>query len=214
MPSTKRYVCTDDVRVIYEGSKSFWRLRLAIDIYIVKHSAFQVLELICFNPQTSIESHRIYIQILSLSQAIDAEEIENKVNERKEYLHRQKKEIEYNSVLETVLEDLMVSYLTARVNVLDQSEPLNIIVTEKIGHYLPSMASFVCDKPPNLKPFEIVHQILVTLAFIDSVAIFLANLISVGPTNFKRRCKSFAKKHERRSPITVKLSTPFVRGWA
>ena len=54
------FYSTKDIIMIYEGSKTMWRQRTTMDIYIVRHKLLQIVEIICYSPSVDQEANRIY----------------------------------------------------------------------------------------------------------------------------------------------------------
>ena len=151
----------ENVLVIYEGSKNLWRQRLTIDIYIIQHSKFHTLEVVCFLPHSSIEVPRVYISFPALAPFLDKEEIEEKCNARKEFFLRQRKQIDNDSVLEKVTEDLAVAFIISKLDLqsVNAGHGYQVHIESKIhkgdAH---TKESFFCAKPHNLEPLVIKHN--------------------------------------------------------
>lgn len=156
IPATK---CTpDDVKVIYQGSKTLWRQRITFDIYIVHHKSSQALELIFFSPHESTEPPRIYIPYTSLLNRLDAETLKEKIHLRKDFHMRKGKPVDEASITVEVTEDMIVHYLLPKVNMKDRSTNLHfeIYLNEEWDDQAHSGLTF--EKPDKLQPLQINHS--------------------------------------------------------
>lgn len=154
------YTSSEDVKVIYEGSKSLWRQRINFDVFIVNHKLFKVIEVICFNPTADIEAPRIYLSPSKLKSKLDTSDIEDKVMSRKEFLIRQKKPIIYDDLMQEVVEDQIVLYITSKLNLKeteDKSGKFSVIV-QQAGDVISSNDNIVCEKPTDLQPLMISYH--------------------------------------------------------
>lgn len=157
------YESNENVFVIYEGSKTFWRQRLTADIYVIKHSTLQTLEIVYFLPHTSIEVPRVYIALSALLANFDEKEIKEKFNLRKEVLIRQRKAIDNNSILEKVTEDLAIAFLISKIDLqsVSSSHGYQISIESNDNNRDARMKDrFICARPQNLKPLVIYHSAL------------------------------------------------------
>ena len=159
------YDSNENVFVLHKCSKNFWRQRRIVDVYIIKHRIFHMLEIVCFLPHPSIEVPRVYISSPALVELLDKEEIEEKCNARKEFFLRQRKEVDKNYILEKVTEDLAVAYLTSKIELLsvNESHGYQIVIDNKTHEESPrAKDSVFCTKPHNLEPLVIRHHGLIS----------------------------------------------------
>lgn len=68
------------VKQIFEGSKFFWRTRNTVDVLIVEHKAFDVFEVITYEPTVDKEGSRIYLTGWVVRAEVDHHEINNKLS--------------------------------------------------------------------------------------------------------------------------------------
>ena len=159
------YECNENVFMIYEGTKNFWRQRLSADIYIIKHKILQILEIVYFLPHLSVEVPRVYISLQALVAILDVRDIKDKFNIRKETFIRQRKEVDKNYILEKVTEDLAVAYLTSKIELpsVNESHGYQIVIDNKTHEESPrAKDSVFCTKPHNLEPLVIRHHGLIS----------------------------------------------------
>eukprot|EP00597_Dinobryon_sp_UTEXLB2267_P012689 CAMPEP_0170113114 /NCGR_PEP_ID=MMETSP0020_2-20130122/9647_1 /TAXON_ID=98059 /ORGANISM="Dinobryon sp., Strain UTEXLB2267" /LENGTH=557 /DNA_ID=CAMNT_0010339311 /DNA_START=54 /DNA_END=1727 /DNA_ORIENTATION=- len=179
------YLSSADVKVIYEGSKSLWRQRLSFDVFIVNHKVFKVIEVICFNPAADTEAPRMYFSPLKLKSKLDTSDIEEKVKSRKEFLIRQKKPIVHDELMEEVVEDQIVHYITSKLNVkeADYNSGKFSVVVQQTGDV--ANEDIVCEKPADLRPLEISYPKT------SSIADFQSKL-----TQFRKESNAAKKQNE------------------
>lgn len=153
---------TKDVKVIYDGSKNFWRQRMSIDIFIVSHKVFHIIEVICFDHTAAFAAPRIYISKEALKPKLDSKDVEEKIRLRKEFFLRQKKHIMLEEILEEVLEDEIVHYITSKISLKETADKFEVIITHQTHDALnPTVFAEVdlyCEKPAELHPFEIIYK--------------------------------------------------------
>jgi hypothetical protein len=71
---------TGDFKILMEGSKTFWRSRICLDIIIVSHPGQKCIELVAYNAIIGVEAPRIYISSVLLAVKINtATEFKEKV---------------------------------------------------------------------------------------------------------------------------------------
>lgn len=163
------YICSNDVKVIYEGSKTLWRLRLSIDIYMINHKRFHVIEIVCYNPVQQVEAPRLYLSPAKLRRKLDSKEIEEKIKIRNEFLVRQKKFIPNEEIVEEVMEDQLINYVVSKLNVTTMSDNRNaqfeVSLPQVMDHSNPSLSTadeIFCLKPDELQPLQIVYKKMTT----------------------------------------------------
>mmetsp|Transcript_4027 Transcript_4027/g.5636 ORF Transcript_4027/g.5636 Transcript_4027/m.5636 type:complete len:539 (+) Transcript_4027:439-2055(+) len=163
---------TKDVKVIYDGSKNFWRQRTSIDIYIVSHTVFHIIEVICFDHAAAFAAPRIYISKETLKPKLDSKDIEEKIRLRKEFFLRQKKPIVLEEILEEVLEDEIVHYITSKINLKETVNQFEVVISHQTHDALnPTVFAEVdlcCEKPVDLHPFDINYKKSTTYADFNS----------------------------------------------
>ena len=152
------YTCGENAVVLYEGSKNLWRWRQNVDIFIVSHKALQIFEVVCFIPHTVNEVSRIYLAHTLLEKRFNKEEIEEKIQSRKEFLLRHNKPVAIQSIADKVLEDLKVGYILARIELQEEGPGYQAVIIERTCDGLISEANFICEKPEQLKPLELFHH--------------------------------------------------------
>lgn len=64
-------------RVIYQGSKLFWRTRNSVDVTIVQHPGCNLTEIIPYEPSINVEAKRIYLDSNILRSKLDQAEIDS-----------------------------------------------------------------------------------------------------------------------------------------
>jgi len=157
------YTASSDVKVIYEGSKSLWRQRISFDVFIVNHKLFKVIEVVCYNPAVDIEAPRMYFSSLKLKNKLDSSDVEEKVKSRQEFLIRQKKPVVYEDLMQEVVEDQIVHFITSKLNVIENEGKFGkfYVIVQQSGDVLNSIVTnedIVCEKPKDLQPLEISYH--------------------------------------------------------
>lgn len=165
---------------IYEGSKNFWRQKVNIDFKIVYHEPFDCLELISFNSDKCVESVRTYISYSGLEKKFPPEDIDQKINAKREELLKSRKRETNESIKKVILKDMIINYITVRANITGDFEvkllactgdiPVldNIKVTNSDGSETTKeeqrLDIVFQVKPKGLKPFYIPRRRKTTIA--------------------------------------------------
>jgi hypothetical protein len=154
------------VDVIYQGAKCFWRTRNTVDIIIVQHNEFNVLELITYEPSIDKEAPRIYLDNLVLDSKIDKAEVEVKLKEAKEPFLRRHEVPNAEKLLKDIITAAKINYVLNRVFVAELSPEKKVFKVEiqfnfrdhDEAHTSGVDISLVhCQKPPKLQPFKSPH---------------------------------------------------------
>lgn len=67
-------------KVVFEGSKFFWKSRNTIDVWIIEHAFYDVFEIILYDPALNIETDRIYLSIGVFLKRLNHQEVDNQVS--------------------------------------------------------------------------------------------------------------------------------------
>lgn len=68
-----------DLKVIFKGTKSFWKTKSSLEVVIVEHRSLDVVEVITYDPCMEIEGDRIYLRISDLVVEMKSDELSSKV---------------------------------------------------------------------------------------------------------------------------------------
>ena len=71
---------SQDLEIIHQGVKFYWRTRNTIDITVVEHAQQNAIEVIAYEPAFDYEAPRIYLDAKILLSKIDHDEIESKLS--------------------------------------------------------------------------------------------------------------------------------------
>lgn len=106
-------------RVIYEGSKAFWRHRCTLDLFVVLHSSVtgECVEVIGYHPVKDVESSRLYVDTSEVYATISAKELQAEVDRKKQAAARVGRSFHLPAIEREVKEQYVVNYILARVNI-------------------------------------------------------------------------------------------------
>lgn len=108
---------SDNIQVIYNERKSFWKLRVDLDIVVALHTKQKCYEVIVYNPEIGQEAPRFYLDSDLISRKISEEEIHERVSERTEQMLRMKQNINQNTILAETIDNLLLTYILSRLAV-------------------------------------------------------------------------------------------------
>lgn len=101
-------------------SKTFWRLKMNVDIDIFYHKTKNCIEIVAFHPDTNSEAPRIYVDYDIVASKITEDQIEMKLSVVKEQRIRARSALTSEEVLverQKILYGLIYAYLLSRINV-------------------------------------------------------------------------------------------------
>ena len=68
-----------DIKVIFKGTKSFWKTKSFLDIVMVEHKSLGVVEIITYDPCMETEGERLYLRTSDLVTEIKSDELINQI---------------------------------------------------------------------------------------------------------------------------------------
>lgn len=146
------------IRVIFKESKFFWRERCTVDIVIIEHRTFGVLELICYESSTDKYAARIYFKESVLAAKLDSDELLEKLRIAKEPFLRRHEAPDEALLQSAVLDSAMVEYILARLSVCEFSSTafsmefqLKAYDKKEPDSGGENINLLVCEKPLNLE---------------------------------------------------------------
>ena len=101
------------------GSKTDWKTRTNMELFILHHTKHECLEIICYNSHLSIESKRSYIDTSLLFPMFNETDVEEALRAKKEVFIRQKKSMDVESLKIEVLTKMSVQYILSRLAVME-----------------------------------------------------------------------------------------------
>lgn len=148
---------SDAVRVVFKESKFFWRARCTVDIVIIEHRAWDVLEVICYEGTTDKYAARMYFKQSIVMAKLDSGEMKEKLRLAKEPYLRRHESPDENKLQSAILDHALVEYLLCRVHVCEFS-PTSFAMEFQLKAYDKkdpdcggeNINSLVCEKPSKL----------------------------------------------------------------
>lgn len=155
-----------DVEVIFQGAKCFWRTRNTVDIMLVLHKEFNVIEVITYEPSFNKEAPRIYLNNNIVDSKIDQSEVEEKMRLAKEPILR-RREVPNNEVLlKNIINNTKADYVMNRLSIAEFSPEKQIIRVEIQFNFRDfddayangtDITLICCDKPKLLQRYKSPH---------------------------------------------------------
>lgn len=103
-------------KTLFEGTKSFWRTRESVDIRIIEHIDARAIEIIAFSVDKHEEADRVYLHADLIFKKLDNADLAEKVSQKREELSRSRKRVPNEEIKATLLQELSVQYVLARIS--------------------------------------------------------------------------------------------------
>jgi hypothetical protein len=159
-----------DFRLLYYGSKFFWRTQDNIDISFYLHMALSVIEVVPYNVYKNKELDRIYLDKYMIDTAIE-EEVRDEMDAKKQILEEQKKADKFGDAVEwnEAVEYSTFQRIKATTHILARLQ-LNNVMTEGVNkgvqrlQFVPqssdnaSITPLVNEMPELLVPVKVTHR--------------------------------------------------------
>ena len=141
----------EECRIIYQGSKLFWRTRNTIDVTIVEHRDCNVTEVIAYEPSINVEAERIYLNSNILRTKLDHVEIDSKFSFAKQ--NNVPISTEFTaSVMSHAITDFIIPRLI--ISVFAREERRFVVNLEFRSSDGDNIDELVCAKADALLPFQ------------------------------------------------------------
>lgn len=148
---------TYNSKVVFQGSKFFWRTRNNIDVTIVSHIDLGTVEIIAYEPSLNLEAERIYLDSFILDSKLNQAEIEAK------FCFAKQNNIPHTAQFEADVEARAVAdYILSRLFIKEYSKEEKIFAVrlqiENVDLDIVSDNYFVRERPIELLPHIIKHH--------------------------------------------------------
>lgn len=157
-------------RIIFAGPKCFWKTKHTLDILLVEHPFYRIVELIAYDPAADVEPPRLYIDNKMLCAMIDIGFVGSFVEQEKEKAIRRKQRPDLDEYRCAAMDKARIDYILHRLSVENEAVGkdgfkvyLQFTVSEmedETGG--PSVQEMVVLRPLKLQPYQTHHRKLVT----------------------------------------------------
>lgn len=152
--------------MIYQGPKVFWKTKVTLEVCVVEHFIYGVLEIVCFDSVLKEEAPRLFIDDNVLQSKIDASIVERLKDLEKEKMRLKGGSIDDQAVSTKVLRQARVEYILDRLFIKEYSAKEKTVVVELQFNFhdresdsVVTVASMVTRKPNGLQSYKIVRCI-------------------------------------------------------
>lgn len=142
------------MEVYYQSSRCFGQHGINVDIALVEHANFGILELITHEVNVNAEAPRIYLDMALLKSAIQPSKLETRVNAMREPLLRLREVVNEQTILQTATKNAIIELLLGQLVIMEYNAEARSFVVG-IGS---SIVNCVCPAPTNLAPYKMVHK--------------------------------------------------------
>jgi hypothetical protein len=105
------------VEVLFEGCKNFWREEAMVDIIIVAHENYGLIEIVTYAPVIDREAPRLYLDEDILFSLLDTEQCEESLRDAKELFLRQRKVPDKAALKRKIVRESKLSCILNRLSV-------------------------------------------------------------------------------------------------
>lgn len=137
------------IAVLHQGSKSYWKNGMFLEILLVEHLDFGVIEVIAFEPRKQLETNRLFVDSTKLRDTLSSDEINGRVKESIETENRRKMPINRSEIAKAVMNNFVKEFLMNRIRPANEDMQIELF---------PS-CDFVRPQPKALVPYNWVHEI-------------------------------------------------------
>lgn len=134
--------------VLHHGVKSFWKVRLNVDVTLIKHLQFSCIEIVSFLLEHHHELSRLYIDYNNLLSFFDPDFLKERIEERKEKLMRLHKHVDDAQLTKEVTENNMCQYLLDHLQLYQEGSEAQVLLVPSQGGLDPLIS-----KPNDLQPY-------------------------------------------------------------
>lgn len=152
----------DRAEVLFQGSKCFWKTRNTIEIVLVEHNNFDVIEIVTYEPAFAKEAERIYLKNSLIASKLNPEDIREKIRKEKEMVLRRHEVPNSQALNEDTLKKCKSQFIVNRLFIADYFPISKLIRVEFRLNFHSSDASsqegVVCERPVQLQPYVFKHK--------------------------------------------------------
>lgn len=162
----ERVYISKDKKVIFDGPKCFWKTKHTLDVIIIEHVGFNVIEVVAYDPVSDVEAPRLYLDDRNLRSKIDVVYVEKCIHYEKEIALRRKQAPDIQAYRSRAVDQARVDYILNRLVVEASSSENRILVVEikftlsdqDDERHVLEVGQMVISPPDGLLPFEKTHK--------------------------------------------------------
>jgi hypothetical protein len=155
----------EEPRVLYEGSKCFWKSRCTLDVIIVTHPEHKVVEVVAYEPTFDAEAPRIYLDDKVLRTKVDPAIVDKSLRTEKEKALRRHEAPNMALIIQNAEEKARIEYILNRLFIKYLSFEERKIVVELQFNFRdrdeetggPDISTMIIAKPDDLTAFRSAH---------------------------------------------------------
>ena len=117
--SKSKVVYQEGIKVLFDGTKTFWRARANIDVAIILHVPHNTVEIVAFNAVLGLKAPRLYLNFSAIKSHLDPYEFNDRLTHLKEDSLRRKKHVNLKDATIKISEDMSLDYIFQRLDVID-----------------------------------------------------------------------------------------------
>ncbi len=162
------YLMSEDICVLFDGTKSFWETRSSLKIVILNHTKQNCMEIVALDPATGSEFPRIYLDSSLVISKLDKEIVENCYAAKQEILAHSNLKNNEDDVFE-VKAQMMMQYAYSRIHLTSlavEGNALQLVLQPTFDDVMvegdESLMKLDVErlKPENLVPYKVTANVM------------------------------------------------------
>lgn len=144
--------------VLFDGSKTFWKTRISLDLVLVLHPRQHCIEIIAHHTELG-QVHRLYVSSILVFAKLDQNDLQLRVSEKKEVFIKQRKPVNIPQITKEVIFSCVSNFLQSRLQYsISEDETFTIQIQPQLGDTViedpsPHVDFLLGDAPQGLEPF-------------------------------------------------------------
>ena len=141
------------MEVIHVAPKVFWRQKCTVDICVILHESYKVLEIIAYEPVIDVECSRIYIDSEIAETIIIEEDVIANYKRLKQIFLKNKEKIVEEKLKIKARHEALVQILLNRLHIIEYMIETKLFIMNIVPTLLDTekgRPNIVCNRPPGL----------------------------------------------------------------
>ena len=136
-----------DAKIIFRGSKTFWKTKSSLKIVMVEHQCLGIIEIISYDPCVEFESKRLYLRTSDLVAELPTNHLVTKLKQASSFDKTSRLRVQEE------IQQAKVMYLFNHMFIAEYLPESNIFPEEREEGYVGDEIVLECRRPTQLIPY-------------------------------------------------------------